>query len=47
MGMDLRGYTLLRRGSFAPKFWEMIKYTFKAFWCKKIKFDQNGLTWFM
>jgi len=47
MGMDLRGSTLLSSGSFAPKFLEMIKQNFNAFWCKKMKFGQNALTWFM
>jgi len=28
MGMDLRGSILLNIGSFAPKFWEMIKMQF-------------------
>jgi len=34
-------------GVFPPKFWKMIKYIFKSFWNKKLKFDQNKLTWFM
>jgi len=30
MGMDLRGSILLRSGSFAPKFWEIIKLQFQC-----------------
>jgi len=47
MGIDLRGSILLSSESFAPKFWEMIKLKFQCILVWKLKFDQNGLTWFM
>jgi len=46
--MDLSGSTLLSSGSFAPKFWEMIKIEFSVhFGVKNSKFDKNRFAWFM
>jgi len=46
MSMDLHGSILLSSGSFAPKFWKMIKMQFNAFWCKELKIRPKRTLWF-
>jgi len=45
--MDLHALFCFIVGVSFPSFGRLQKCSFNAFWCKKFKFDQNGLTWFM